>query len=116
MKSVVESDFNPLEKSYALCLDTHEKLLWWYRNIERVDYSIYDWCKRKVYLDFIFSDVKLKEDNEFSTVYVMETKGKDLMCNADTIYKQDIFKFCNDLGKETSWNALGLEFQDQEFV
>lgn len=116
VEPVVESDFNPLEKSFALCLDTHEKLLWWYRNIERVDYSIQGWRKQKIYPDFIFSDVKLKEDNDFSTVYVMETKGKHLMGNDDTTYKEDIFKLCNDLGKKTSWNALGLEFQDQEFV
>ncbi|MDA1598132.1 DEAD/DEAH box helicase family protein [Bacillus cereus group sp. TH217LC] len=116
VEPVVESDFNPLEKSFALCLDTHEKLLWWYRNIERVDYSIQGWRKQKIYPDFIFSDVKLKENNDFSTVYVMETKGKHLMGNDDTTYKEDIFKLCNDLGKKTSWNALGLEFQDQKFV
>ncbi|WP_110111314.1 DEAD/DEAH box helicase family protein [Bacillus sp. CGMCC 1.16541] len=116
VEPVVESDYNPLEKAFAICLDTHEKLLWWYRNIERVDYSIQGWRKQKIYPDFIFSDIKPKEDNDFSTVYVMETKGKHLMGNDDTTYKENIFNLCNELGKKTSWNALGLEFEDKEFV
>ncbi|MDV6377145.1 DEAD/DEAH box helicase family protein [Sporosarcina sp. GW1-11] len=116
VEPVVDSEFNTLEKSFALCLDTHEKLLWWYRNIERVDYSIQGWRKQKIYPDFIFTDIKPKKDIDFSTVYVMETKGDHLLGNEDTIYKEDIFKLCNELGKKTSWNALGLEFKDKEFV
>lgn len=116
VEPVVESDYNPLEKSFAICLDTHEKLLWWYRNIERVDYSIQGWKKQRIYPDFIFSNISPKNDKDFSTVYIIETKGNHLMGNEDTTYKDDIFKLCNELGKKASWNTLGLEFEDQEFI
>ncbi|WP_241494608.1 hypothetical protein [Bacillus coahuilensis] len=116
VEPVIEDDFNGLEKPVAVCLDTKEKLLWWYRNIARVDYSIQGWKKNKIYPDFLVTKKHKTKDNDYSTLYVLETKGDQLIGNLDTNYKQDVFKLCNELGRKTSWNVLGLEFSDRKFM
>ena len=44
-----EEQLNDLEKAVALYLDNQEKLLWWFRNMSRVDYSIQGWRKNRIY-------------------------------------------------------------------
>jgi type III restriction enzyme len=36
---VPEENINELEKSVAVYLDNQEKLLWWYRNMSKQDYT-----------------------------------------------------------------------------
>ncbi|WP_153127482.1 DEAD/DEAH box helicase [Peribacillus tepidiphilus] len=107
-----EDDFNDLEKKVAIYLDKQEKLLWWYRNMARADYFVQGWKKNKIFPDFILARAHQKRENGYSTVYVIETKGLHLK-NDDTKYKQDIFDLCNELGREMSWNELGLEFDEK---
>jgi type III restriction enzyme len=111
---VPQEDFNDMERSVALYLDEQEKLLWWYRNLSRQDYSIQGWKKNKVYPDFIFSDVSPKSRADYSKVFVVETKGLHLK-NEDTTYKQDVFTFCNNLGQHKEWKELFAEFQHNRF-
>jgi type III restriction enzyme len=106
-----EEDFNDLEKKVAIYLDKQEKLLWWYRNMARVNYYVQGWKKNKIYPDFIFAEKST--ENDYQKVYVVETKGLHLK-NEDTEYKQDIFTLCNELGRETSWEDLGFELGDKE--
>ncbi|RDY67652.1 restriction endonuclease subunit R [Halobacillus trueperi] len=118
-KSLVEptldEDYNGLERSVALALDSKEKLLWWYRNIARADYAIQGWKKHKIYPDFIAAKENENSSSAFDTIYVLETKGDQLLGNIDTNYKRNIFELCNELGRKSSWNELGLEFEDQKF-
>lgn len=116
IEPVIEEDFNELEKSVAVCLDTQENLLWWYRNISRVDYSIQGWKKHKIFPDFLVAKKSQEQPDDYNEIYVIETKGEQLVGNLDTQYKKDVFNLCNELGKKTSWNALGLEFIDKKFV
>ncbi|MBI5360694.1 MAG: hypothetical protein HZA48_08955 [Planctomycetes bacterium] len=95
-------------------IDEQEKLLWWYRNLSRVDYSIQGWKKHKVYPDFIFSEAGAKKRNNYSKVFVVETKGLHLK-NEDTDYKRSVLELCNKLGKEKDWGELKLEFDKQRF-
>lgn len=111
---IPQEDFNDMERSVALYLDEQEKLLWWYRNLSRQDYSIQGWKKNKVYPDFIFSDVSLKSRADYNKVFVVETKGLHLK-NEDTTYKQDVFTFCNNLGQHKEWKELFAEFQHNRF-
>jgi type III restriction enzyme len=106
---VPEEEFNEMEKSIAIYLDEQEKLLWWYRNLSRQDYYIQGWRKNKIYPDFIFTKADDTGRN-FSTVYVVETKGIHLKEFEDTKYKRNVFKFCNDLGKKVEWKELNKEF------
>jgi len=109
---VPEDEFNELEKSVALYLDEQEKLLWWYRNLSRQDYYVQGWKKNKVYPDFIFANNDLKKQDDYSKVYVIETKGLHLK-NEDTDYKRDVFAFCNKLGQQKGWKELNLEFKEK---
>ncbi|MBM4135569.1 MAG: restriction endonuclease subunit R [Nitrospira sp.] len=109
---VAEDEFNEMEKSVAIYLDEQEKLLWWYRNLSRQDYYVQGWKKNKVYPDFIFTDIDDRKQNDYSKVYVVETKGLHLK-NEDTDYKRNIFDFCNRLGQQKDWRELNLEFTDK---
>ncbi|HCE43962.1 MAG TPA: restriction endonuclease subunit R [Lentisphaeria bacterium] len=110
---VAEENINGLEKSVAIYLDEQEKLLWWYRNMSRQDYHIQGWKRHKIYPDFIAADKK-KDNDDYETVYVLETKGIHLK-NEDTQYKQDVFKLCNELGAKKPWKELFDEFPDHDF-
>lgn len=99
----------------ALCLDSKEKLLWWYRNRSKQDYYIQGWQKNRVYADFIFEAIESADEENYSRVYVMESKGAHLK-NENTEYKQDIFAVCNRYGEFKNWSELGSEFPERKFV
>lgn len=107
-----EDEFNDLEKTVAIYLDKQEKLLWWYRNIARVGYSIQGWKKNKIYPDFVYA-LADERISDFDKIQVLETKGLHLK-NEDTKYKKDIFEICNELGRELTWDELGLELDEKE--
>jgi type III restriction enzyme len=110
-----EEEFNEVEKQVAIYLDEQEKLLWWYRNISRQHYHIQGWRKGKIYPDFLAAEINQEDDSEYSTVYVLETKGIQLKGNDDTLYKQDIFRLCNELGGKKPWKELFNDFPDRNF-
>ncbi|MDI6788469.1 MAG: hypothetical protein QME51_08875 [Planctomycetota bacterium] len=112
LEIVPDELFNTTETSVALYLDEQEKLLWWYRNLARLDYYVQGWKKHRVWADFIFADIDNKNRDDYSKVYVVETKGIHLK-NEDTDYKKNVFKFCNELGEQRDWNELKLEFPNK---
>jgi len=112
---VPEADYNDLEKSVAVYLDEQERLLWWYRNISRQDYHIQGWRKNKIYPDFIAAQKNEDDNTEYSTVFVLETKGIQLAGNQDTIYKKDVFALCNDLATKKKWVDVFDDFKDHDF-
>jgi type III restriction enzyme len=109
---VEEEKFNDTEKAVALYLDEQEKLLWWYRNISRQDFFLQGWKKNRVYPDFIFSEIDSNVQDDYSKVFVVETKGIHLK-NEDTDYKKNIFEFCNKLGIQKNWTELNTEFDEK---
>jgi type III restriction enzyme len=108
---VPEEELNTLEQSVAVYIDKQQKLLWWYRNLSKQDYYIQGWKKSKIYPDFLLSKSN-KENDDYSKVLVVETKGLHLK-NEDTAYKKSVFDLCNELGKEIGWKELGEEFKDK---
>ena len=109
-----EENINELEKSVAIYLDEQEKLLWWYRNMSRQDYHIQGWKKNKIYPDFVAANKSKSKEEDYDTVFVLETKGIHLK-NEDTKYKQDVFTLCNELGAKKAWKELFDEFPDHDF-
>lgn len=107
---VPEEGMNETERAVAVCLDTQQKLLWWYRNLSRKDYFIQGWKKSRIYPDFVVADTSATRKGDYDTVYVIETKGVHLIGNEDTTYKKNVFDFCNTLGKQKDWRELNLEF------
>jgi len=110
---VPDENFNELERSVAIYLDEQERLLWWYRNMSRQDYHIQGWKRSRIYPDFVSADTQADND-DYGTVYVLETKGIHLK-NEDTKYKEDVFKLCNELGTKKAWKELFNEFSDHNF-
>lgn len=98
-------EFNDYERDVVLYLDRQNWVLAWSRNFSRMGYSIQGW-KSRVYPDFV---VFSKPESEFTSVYVLETKGVQLMGNEDTVYKQELFALCNELCQPRPWNEVSQE-------
>ncbi len=112
---VPEEDLDGTEKTVAIYLDEQEQLLWWYRNRSRKDFHIQGWQKNKIYPDFVAAKKSQTKNDDYETVYVLETKGIHLKENDDTRYKKNVFDLCNELGAKKPWKELFAEFPDQNF-
>ena len=106
---VPEDDFNEPEKAVAWYLDGQKKLLFWYRNRARYDYSLQGWRPHRIYPDFIFTSGVKESGADYSHIYVIETKGLHLMDNEKTSYIRKIFSICSDQAKKIRWGDLGFK-------
>jgi type III restriction enzyme len=96
-----------LEAPVALCLDRQEKLLFWFRNLSSRDYFyVQGWRKNRIWADYVAAKRAETDEQNYDTIYVLETKGDQLAGNDDTQYKTSVFDLCNKL----SWNAVCEEF------
>jgi type III restriction enzyme len=111
---VTADEFNEMERQVAWYLDDQDKLLFWYRNIPRIDYGVQGWRKHNVYADFIFTD-KANGDN-FNRVFVVETKGLHLKDSDDANYKKSLFNLCSQRAKETTLTELGMKLPAQKMA
>ena len=84
-EEVYESEFNKLEKAFALYLEQSEAIYWWHRIAARQEYAIQGWKRHKVYPDFI----ACRKDDK---LLILETKGTHLKGNEDTSYKQKLLR------------------------
>ncbi|HRI61920.1 MAG TPA: DEAD/DEAH box helicase family protein, partial [Saprospiraceae bacterium] len=107
-----DEQFNGLERSVALCLDRQKEVLWWHRNLVGPQhYRIVGW-DGQAFPDYVVSRKSLENDTDYSHVFVLETKGKHLMGNPDTEYKQRLFDLCN----LDDWKHLGEGFAEKKFT
>ena len=83
-----ESDFTSLEKSAAWWLDEKDVIKWWHRIVARKEYGLQGWKKHVVYPDFI---ALVEKKGISKTIHLIETKGKYLLGNDDTTYKEKLF-------------------------
>ncbi len=113
-EEIPERLFNDTEKAVALYLDEQHNLLWWYRHLVGAKYSLQGWRNNRIFTDFVTAHKR--ESEEYSTVYVLETKGSHLSGNDDTRYKQEIFKICNREGAKIRWEDLGQGFSKYHMV
>jgi len=108
---VPQEDFNEVERDVAWYLEDQEKMLFWYRNRVKNDYSVQGWKKQKIYPDFLFTTNK-NSNKSFDRIFLVETKGIHLKDNEDTLYKKSVFDLCNDLAKKKNFGELGYKFRD----
>ena len=83
---VYESNFNGLEKDFALYLDKNDSISWWHKIAAKQQYHLQGWRRQRVYPDFVAcrrGDGKL---------LVLETKGVHLKGNEDTGYKKRLLE------------------------
>lgn len=103
-----------LEKPVAYFLDEQSRLFFWYRNEVKHDYGIQAWKKGKIYPDFIFTVTDEKNKDKVNKVYIVETKGDQLVGNLDTKYKESVFDVCNRYAKKMPADALVLAMKERE--
>ncbi|OIP41982.1 hypothetical protein AUJ95_02315 [Candidatus Desantisbacteria bacterium CG2_30_40_21] len=90
---------NSLERKVGDILDKQEKILWWFRNkVSRGWYSIQGWQKYRLCPDFIAA--RKNNNNELELVYILESKGEQLIGNPDTIYKQKVLNIMTEQKKQ----------------
>ena len=83
---VYESNFNGLEKDFALYLDKNDSISWWHKIAAKQQYHLQGWRRQRVYPDFVAcrrGDGKL---------LILETKGVHLKGNEDTGYKKKLLE------------------------
>lgn len=81
---VYESNFNVLEKDFALYLDKSDSISWWHRIAAKQQYRLQGWRRQNVYPDF----VACRQSD--GTLLILETKGVHLKGNEDTDYKKKL--------------------------
>lgn len=101
-----------LEKPVAYFLDDQNQLFFWYRNKVKEDYGIQAWRKGKIYPDFILTVTNGEQKKKVNTVYIVETKGDQLLGNLDTKYKELVFDVCNRYAKKMPAKTLGFAMND----
>ncbi len=88
------SSMNPLEREVVRIIEGSANVLWWARNKpERGWYSVQGWQRNKIWPDFIIARKNNCDELEF--VYVVESKGEQLIGNPDTPYKASVFDALN---------------------
>ncbi len=93
------SSLNTLESNVARYIEQSNNVLWWARNrTGRGWYAIQGWRHNKVRPDFIIACKNESDELEF--VYIVESKGEQLMGNEDTKYKDTLFHRMNDMKGE----------------
>ncbi len=83
---VYESNFNVLEKDFALYLDKSNSISWWHKIAAKQQYHLQGWRRQRVYPDFVACR---RRDG---SLLVLETKGVHLKGNEDTGYKQKLLE------------------------
>jgi len=112
----VADNMNEYEKSVALALDRHSKVLWWYRNlVGHNQFAIQGYRRNPIYPDFIVQKGETKSKKPIPQVLVLESKGKQLKGSEDTNYKRDLARIFEDVGRKVTWQELGEGFRDRTF-
>jgi len=94
-QDVDTQSLNNLEKSVISLIEDSPKVLWWARNKARGQgwYFVQGWRESKIWPDFIVAKRGNSDDVEIT--YVLESKGEQLIGNADTQYKSQVFELLN---------------------
>jgi len=105
---------NEYERAVALALDRDENVLWWYRNLIGDDqFAIQGYRRHLIRPDFVVQDKGERKPRH--RVIVLESKGKHLEGNPDTVYKRHVANVFEEVGREVTWQQLGEDFKDHIF-
>jgi type III restriction enzyme len=89
------SGMNTLERKVGGLLDQQSKILWWFRNkVSKQWYNIQGWQRYKIHPDFVAA--KKTDTGKLELVYIIESKGEQLVGNADTQYKKKVLDVMTD--------------------
>ena len=89
-------------------------VFWWCRNlVGQGNFAIQAYRRQKIWPDFIVQDGGQHKPHH--RVIVIETKGEQLEGNLDTLYKRDVARYFEKVGKQVTWQQLGDDFKDHVF-
>ncbi len=91
------SSLNSLEHNVVSIIEQSPNVLWWARNKARARgwYAVRGWQRNKIWPDFVIARKNAQHELEF--VYVVESKGEQLIGNPDTEYKSEVFDAINSM-------------------
>lgn len=91
------SSLNSLEHNVVSIIEQSPNVLWWARNKARSRgwYAVRGWQRNKIWPDFVIARKNAQHELEF--VYVLESKGEQLIGNPDTEYKSEVFDAINSM-------------------
>ena len=90
---------NTLEQKVGAIIDKQSKVLWWVRNKAKPGwYAIQGWKRHKIRPDFIVA--KKKDSDALEIVYILESKGEQLLGNKDTEYKKSVLDLMTQLHRD----------------
>ena len=102
---------NSLERKVGNIIDKQSKVLWWVRNKTGKEwYAIQGWKKNKVRPDFIVA--KKKESEELEIVYILESKGEQLLGTKDTAYKKALLDLMTEIHKAGELQIIKTTLND----
>jgi type III restriction enzyme len=87
------SGLNTLEQNVVRITESSPNVLWWSRNQPVRGYAIQGWQKNRIWPDFIIA--RKSESGELEFVYVVESKGEQLLGSEDTKYKNEVLTLMN---------------------
>jgi type III restriction enzyme len=106
-EDVDPTSLNTLESKVARIVEQSPNVLWWARNrVGHGWYAIQGWQRGKIRPDFVIA--RKNENEELEFVYVVESKGEQLLGNADTQYKEAVFNRMNALRGKVVQNRTRL--------
>lgn len=109
------SSMNTLEKKVGDILDKQQKILWWFRNkVNKKWYSIQGWQQYKIHPDFVAA--KKSGDNRLELVYIIESKGEQLIGNPDTVYKKKVLEVMTNQKQKNEIKAYQTQIPFDDFV
>jgi len=90
------ASLNTLEREVVKIIEESPNVIWWVRN-KPVNgwYAVQGWQRGKIRPDFVVA--RKNDANELEFVYVVESKGEQLVGNTDTEYKSKVFERMNDM-------------------
>lgn len=95
-EDVEHRSFNSLEQTVAEIIDHSKHVIWWARNkTTKGWYAVQGWQRNKIRPDFVIA--RKNDADELEFVYVVESKGEQLMGSADTEYKGAVFNRMNQM-------------------
>ncbi len=95
-EDVEHSSMNTLEQEVARIIEESQNVIWWARNkTQKGWYAVQGWQRDKIRPDFVIARKDSKGNLEF--VYVVESKGEQLVGNADTEYKKAVLDKMNSM-------------------
>ena len=107
--------FNSLEQEVASIIDRSNNVIWWARNkTTKGWYAVQGWQRNKIRPDFVIA--RKNDSGELEFVYVVESKGEQLMGSADTQYKEAVFERMNKMkGKvqQVRFKTATVKMNDQ---